>query len=119
MCTCESASTLCLKVGEMMAEFPLDPQLAKMIVAAPELKCDSWTSVLIVVSVSVMSPQKLHFRTMYKFFAGSKYPQNSKSGVYNISPLKTPLLGLSPPPCKYGCILDQIMSCFRSEWYPM
>ncbi|PSC68964.1 putative pre-mRNA-splicing factor ATP-dependent RNA helicase [Micractinium conductrix] len=29
------------EVGSIMAEFPLDPQLAKMIVAAPEFKCSN------------------------------------------------------------------------------
>lgn len=29
------------KIGEMMAEFPLDPQLAKMMVASPEFKCSN------------------------------------------------------------------------------
>ena len=29
------------QVGATMAEFPLDPQLAKMIVAAPEFKCSN------------------------------------------------------------------------------
>ena len=27
------------QVGDTMSEFPLDPQLAKMMVAAPEFKC--------------------------------------------------------------------------------
>jgi pre-mRNA-splicing factor ATP-dependent RNA helicase DHX15/PRP43 len=27
------------QVGSMMSEFPLDPQLAKMLVAAPDFKC--------------------------------------------------------------------------------
>lgn len=30
-----------LQVGAIMAEFPLDPQLSKMIVAAPEFKCSN------------------------------------------------------------------------------
>lgn len=30
-----------LQVGSVMAEFPLDPQLSKMIVAAPEFKCSN------------------------------------------------------------------------------
>lgn len=29
------------QVGTVMAEFPLDPQLSKMIVAAPEFKCSN------------------------------------------------------------------------------
>lgn len=28
------------EVGSIMAEFPLDPQLAKMLVASPEFRCD-------------------------------------------------------------------------------
>lgn len=27
-----------LQIGEMMAEFPLDPQLAKMLVTSPDFK---------------------------------------------------------------------------------
>lgn len=32
---------LCVQMGSMMAEFPLDPQLSKMLVAAPELRCSN------------------------------------------------------------------------------
>lgn len=28
------------EVGEMMAEFPLDPQLSRMLISAPRYKCD-------------------------------------------------------------------------------
>ena len=28
-----------LQIGEMMAEFPLDPQLAKMLVTSPDFRC--------------------------------------------------------------------------------
>lgn len=30
-----------LQIGEIMAEFPLEPQLAKMLVASPEFKCSN------------------------------------------------------------------------------
>ena len=33
--TCHSGI---LQIGEMMAEFPLDPQLAKMLVTSPDFK---------------------------------------------------------------------------------
>ena len=29
------------KVGDIMSEFPLDPQLGKMLVAAPQFKCSN------------------------------------------------------------------------------
>jgi pre-mRNA-splicing factor ATP-dependent RNA helicase DHX15/PRP43 len=38
-----------LQVGALMAEFPLDPQLAKMMVAAPQFKCSNE-----IVSVAAM-----------------------------------------------------------------
>lgn len=38
-----------LQVGQLMAEFPLDPQLAKMMVAAPQFKCSNE-----IVSVAAM-----------------------------------------------------------------
>jgi hypothetical protein len=31
-------------VGEMMAEFPLDPQLSRMLISAPRYKCAPFTS---------------------------------------------------------------------------
>lgn len=37
------------QVGQLMAEFPLDPQLAKMMVAAPQFKCSNE-----IVSVAAM-----------------------------------------------------------------
>jgi HrpA-like RNA helicase len=38
-----------VQVGQLMAEFPLDPQLAKMMVAAPQFKCSNE-----IVSVAAM-----------------------------------------------------------------
>jgi hypothetical protein len=38
-----------MQVGQLMAEFPLDPQLAKMMVAAPQFKCSNE-----IVSVAAM-----------------------------------------------------------------
>ena len=36
--TCSSMAAPLSQVGTMMAEFPLDPQLAKMMVTAPEYR---------------------------------------------------------------------------------
>ena len=36
--TCGSLAAALAQVGTMMAEFPLDPQLAKMMVTAPEYR---------------------------------------------------------------------------------
>ena len=37
--SCHSSPILdVLQIGEMMAEFPLDPQLAKMLVTSPDFK---------------------------------------------------------------------------------
>jgi HrpA-like RNA helicase len=46
------------QVGEQMAEFPLDPQLAKMLVAAPEFRCSNE-----VLSIAAMlSVPNVHMR---------------------------------------------------------
>lgn len=44
-CTC----AVFVQVGQLMAEFPLDPQLAKMMVAAPQFKCSNE-----IVSIAAM-----------------------------------------------------------------
>ena len=53
-------------IGSTMAEFPLDPQLAKMIVAAPEFKCSneilSIAAMLRCVLNSAWQPKELTAR---------------------------------------------------------
>jgi HrpA-like RNA helicase len=47
----------------MMAEFPLDPQLAKMMVAAPEYRCPARSTPLLGISgVSVSRVLQPHSR---------------------------------------------------------
>ncbi|KAI9009169.1 P-loop containing nucleoside triphosphate hydrolase protein [Hyaloraphidium curvatum] len=43
------------KVGEMMAEFPLDPQLAKMLISSPQYRCSNEAlSIVAMLSVPVV-----------------------------------------------------------------
>lgn len=47
------------EAGSIMAEFPLDPQLAKMIIAAPQFKCSN--EILSITSMlSGMCPHRVH-----------------------------------------------------------
>lgn len=48
-------------LGEIMAEFPLDPQLAKMLIVSPEFGCSNeMLSLTAMLSGQSLSPRYVH-----------------------------------------------------------
>ena len=56
------------ELGSMMAEFPLDPQLAKMVIASTDYNCSN-EALSIVAMLSVQQVVICKFKTCLTFYA--------------------------------------------------
>ncbi|TEB24573.1 HA2-domain-containing protein [Coprinellus micaceus] len=57
-------------LGGMMADFPLDPQLAKMLIVSPDFKCSNEILTITAMMSGGSLPRSLCYRNAYLTFVG-------------------------------------------------